>query len=247
MTARRHLRLRPVLRRFLHPRGATPPHGSRTGTHRPTTLTGAGALCAVLGVCLLTTSCGVLSGDDGKGAPITVMTWAPMKTEATDMPGVPALAEAYARWVNSEGGVNGRELRVLTCNEGNDAVRAAKCAQRAKDEGVVAVVGSYSQHGLMFMPHLESVGIPYLGGYGLTEEEFTSPLSYPVNGGQPALLAGSGRQLAKECERVSLVRPDTSAGDELPVLFNAGLASGQRKPATDVRAPEDSADYTGEA
>lgn len=228
----------------MYPRHATAPHASRTGTRRRTTL--AGALCAVLGVSLLTTSCGVLSGGDDD-APITVMTWAPVKTQATNMPGVPALAKAYARWMNAEGGVNGRKLRVLTCNEGNDGVRATECARRAKDEGVVAVVGSYSQHGQMFMPHLESVGIPYLGGYGFTEEEFASPLSYPVNGGQPALLAGSGRQLAKECERVSLVRPDTSAGDELPVLFNAGLASAKRKPATDVRAPEDAADYTGEA
>lgn len=175
------------------------------------------------------------------------MTWAPVKTGATNMPGVPALAAAYARWVNSEGGIDGRDLRVITCNESNDSVRAAACAKRAKDEGAVAVVGSYSQHGHVFLPHLESVGIPYLGGYGVTEEEFSSPLSYPVNGGQPALLAGSGQQLAKECEKVSLVRPDTAAGDELPLLFNAGLSTEKREPATDVRAPEDSANYTAEA
>ena len=202
-------------------------------------------LCATLAAWLLT-GCG-WSARGGEGDPITVMTWAPVKTAATNKPGVTALAKTYARWVNSEGGINGRDLRVITCNEANDGVRAAACAKRAADEGAVAVVGSYSQHGNAFLPQLESVGLPYLGGYGITEEEFNSPLSYPVNGGEPALLAGSGRQLATECEQVSLVRPDTVAGDELPVLFNAGLFTQKRKPATDIPAPEDSADYTGAA
>ncbi|UGY92040.1 ABC transporter substrate-binding protein [Streptomyces gobiensis] len=204
----------------------------------------ASALCTSL----LLSGCGALpGGSKADKGPITVMTWAPVKTKATNMPGMPALAQAYARWVNAKGGINGRELKVITCNEGNDSVRAAQCARRARDEGAVAVVGSYSQHGRIFMPSLESDGIPYIGGFGVTEEEFTSPLSYPVNGGKAALLAGSGRQLAETCEQISLVRPDTIAGDELPGLFNAGLAAGKHKPATDIRAPEDSASYGREA
>ncbi|GAB3971871.1 ABC transporter substrate-binding protein [Streptomyces sparsus] len=201
---------------------------------------------AALGGGLLT-GCGGPTGGSADSGPITVMTWAPVKTQATNMPGVPALAKAYARWVNAGGGINGRELRVVTCNEGNESVIAARCARQAREKGAVAVVGSYSQHSHVFMSSLEADGIPYLGGYGVTEEEFTSPLSYPVNGGQPALLAGSGQQLSKVCERVALVRPDTLAGDELPELFNAGLAAGERTPATDVRVPEDSTDYTAEA
>ncbi|WP_031509372.1 ABC transporter substrate-binding protein [Streptomyces megasporus] len=206
-------------------------------------------LAAALGGCAsLLTGCGVLPGDaradDGT---VTVMTWAPQDTKATNMPGMPAMAEAYARWVNATGGINGRKLRVLTCNDHNDSVRAARCANRARTEGAVAVVGSYSQHGRTFMAALESAGIPYIGGYGITDEEFTSPLSYPVNGGQATLLAGNGHQLAARCERVSLVRPDTVAGDQLPDLLNAGLAAGGRGEAADIRAPEDSSDYTHHA
>ncbi|MDK1472561.1 ABC transporter substrate-binding protein [Streptomyces sp. 549] len=201
---------------------------------------------AALGAGLLS-GCGTLTGGSTDSGPITVMTWAPVKTRATNMPGVTAVAKAFARWVNAEGGVNGRELRVVTCNEGNESVLAARCARRAREEGAVAVVGSYSQHSQVFMASLEADGIPYLGGYGVTEEEFTSPLSYPVNGGQPALLAGSGQQLSEVCERVALVRPDTLAGDELPELFNAGLATGRRSPAADVRVPEDAANYGEEA
>ncbi|GGN61359.1 lipoprotein [Streptomyces albiflavescens] len=172
------------------------------------------------------------------------MTWAPEKTAATNKPGMPAMAKAYARWVNSHGGINGHKLKVLTCNDHNDFVDAAKCAQRAVDENVVAVVGSYSQHGRTFLAPLESAGIPYIGGYGVTDDEFTSPLSYPVNGGEPALLAGLGEQLGKDCGPVALVRPDTTAGDELPGLLNSGLKSEGHTSAADQRAADDATEYS---
>lgn len=222
-------------------------NGRRRSLLRPSN-TARAAACAAAGT-LLISGCGAFPGSSDKSSdkPITVMTWAPDDTKATNMPGMPAMAQAYARWVNDNGGIHGRPLRVLTCNERNDAIAAARCARRAADEKVVAVVGSYSQHGRSFMSPLEGAGIPYIGGYGLSEEEFTSPYSYPVNGGQATLLAGNGRQLAGVCTAVSLVRPDTIAGDELPELLDAGLAEGDRKPAADIRAPEDASDYTHQA
>ncbi|WP_369247368.1 ABC transporter substrate-binding protein [Streptomyces sp. R41] len=207
------------------------------------TLLSAGALAACASIAV---GCGVIPGATGGSGddPVTVMTWAPEKTAATNKPGMPAMAKAYARWINSHGGINGHKLKVLTCNDHNDFVDAAKCAQHAVDENVVAVVGSYSQHGRTFLAPLESAGIPYIGGYGVTDDEFTSPLSYPVNGGEPALLAGLGEQLGKNCGPVALVRPDTTAGDELPVLLNSGLKSEGHTSAADQRAADDATEYS---
>ncbi|MFI6492204.1 ABC transporter substrate-binding protein [Streptomyces sp. NPDC050564] len=207
------------------------------------TLLSAGALAACASIAV---GCGVVPGATGGSGddPVTVMTWAPEKTAATNKPGMPAMAKAYARWVNSHGGINGHKLKVLTCNDHNDFVDAAKCAQRAVDENVVAVVGSYSQHGRTFLAPLESAGIPYIGGYGVTDDEFTSPLSYPINGGEPALLAGLGEQLGKNCGPVALIRPDTTAGDELPGLLNSGLKSEGHTSAADQRAADDATEYS---
>ncbi|MEE1755750.1 ABC transporter substrate-binding protein [Streptomyces sp. SP18CS02] len=216
------------------------------GRWRSTFPRSAWAMALVSG-CLLT-GCGVLPGAGGGSTdPLTVMTWAPEGTRATNMPGMPGMAQAYARWVNSQGGINGHELRVLTCNERNSPAGAAACAQRAIKEDVVAVVGSYSQNGRAFMAPLEAAGIPYIGGYGVSEYEFTSYLSYPVNGGQATLLAGNGMQLADACRRVSLVRPDTVIGDGAPKLLNSGLRQGDRTLAGDIAAPEDAGEYTDEA
>ncbi|MCD9878313.1 ABC transporter substrate-binding protein [Streptomyces guryensis] len=222
-------------------RSTFPP--TRTRTFRSTALS-AGALVACAS---LAAGCGVIpgttagSGDD----PITVMTWAPSDTSATNKPGMPAFAQAYARWINARGGINGRKLKVLTCNEHNDSVAAAKCARLAVKENVVAVVGSYSQYGDAYLPELEGAGIPYIGGYGVTTAEFTSPMSYPVNGGQPALLAGLGKELAGGCGPVALVRPDSIAGDELPAMLDSGLKTGGHRPAIDQRAADDTTEYSG--
>lgn len=215
---------------------------TRTRPRRATALS-AGALVACAS---LAAGCGVIPGTTGGSgdAPITVMTWAPSDTNATNKPGMPAFAQAYARWINAHGGINGRKLKVLTCNEHNDSVAAAKCARLAVKENVVAVVGSYSQYGDSYLPELEGAGIPYIGGYGVTTAEFTSPMSYPVNGGQPALLAGLGRELAGDCGPVALVRPDSIAGDELPAVLDSGLKTGGHRPAIDQRAADDTTEYS---
>ncbi|WP_171155295.1 ABC transporter substrate-binding protein [Streptomyces argyrophylli] len=205
---------------------------------------GAVALCASL-----TAACGVIPGATGGSGddPVKVMTWAPQDTDATNKPGMPAMARAYAKWINSHGGINGRRLEVLTCNDHNDGVGAAKCARRAATEDVVAVVGSYSQFGDSYLAPLEGAGIPYIGGYGVTNDEFTGGMSYPVNGGQPALLAGLGRALAESCGNVALVRPDSIAGDQLPAMLDAGLKAGGHAEAGDQLAADDATEYGGQA
>jgi ABC-type branched-subunit amino acid transport system substrate-binding protein len=214
---------------------------------RPVRAAAVSAVALVAGASL-TTGCGVVPGTTGGSGddPIKVMTWAPENTDTTNKPGMPAFARAYARWINSRGGIKGHKLTVLTCNDHNDNVAAARCAERAVAEGVVAVLGSYSQYADSFLPPLEGAGIPYIGGYGVTADEFTSPLSYPVNGGQATLLAGLGRALSG-CGPVALVRPDTIVGDELPTLLNSGLTAGRHPAAKDVRAPEEATEYSGKA
>lgn len=196
----------------------------------------------------LISGCGVIPGGaGGSPGPVVVMTWAPDGTKSTNMPGMPAMAQAFAAHINDSGGLNGRELKVLTCNDHNDTVDAAKCAQQAQDAGAVAVIGSYSEHANSFTSTLEASGIPYIGGYGITQEEFQSPLSYPVNGGLPALLTGNGKQLAASCSKVSLVRPDTIVGDQFPLFLDAGLKAGGRPSAADLPTADDSTEYTGVA
>ncbi|MFJ3701385.1 MULTISPECIES: ABC transporter substrate-binding protein [Streptomyces] len=207
-------------------------------------------LSSVAAGALLMSGCGVIPGaSGGSGEAVTVMTWAPDTTAAdsVNMAGMTAMATTYARWINEKGGIGGHELRVLTCNEQDTAAGASKCARRAADEDVAAVVGSYSRYGRAFLAPLEAAGIPYIGGYGASADEFTSYLSYPVNGGQPALVAGNGEQLAASCARVSLVRPDTLVGDTMPGLLDTGLSRSDRPASYDISTTEGATSYETEA
>lgn len=177
------------------------------------------------------------------------MTWAPDATgaDSVNMAGMPAMARTYGRWINEQGGIDGHELRVITCNEDDTSRGAAKCARRAVAENAVAVVGSYSRYGRSFLAPLEAAGIPYIGGYGASADEFVSYLSYPVNGGQSALLAGNGQQLAATCDKVSLVRPDSLVGDGMPSLVDSSLTKADRPASYDIRAPEGATSYDSQA
>lgn len=206
------------------------------------------AAVSLLATSALLSGCGVLPGGaGGSPGPVVVMTWAPVDTKSTNMPGMLAMAQAFEHYVNDQGGLAGHKLKVITCNERNDSVVVSHCAQQAADAGAVAVVGSYSEEGGSFTTALESNGIPYIGGYGITQDEFQSMLSYPVNGGLPALLAGSGRELADLCKKVSLIRPDTITGDQFPIFLDQGLQAGHRGPATDIPTQDDASDYTSVA
>ncbi|MDK0521320.1 ABC transporter substrate-binding protein [Streptomyces sp. ML-6] len=222
-----------------------------TGRRRPTSPRPCTFLTSTAAVgALLVTGCGVLPGaTGGSREPVTVMTWAPSGDGpgTPDMGGVTAMARTYADWANENGGLDGHELRVLTCDEKDTSIGAANCARKAIEEGVVAVVGSYSRHGTAFMAPLETAQIPYIGGYGASDEEFSSYNSYPVNGGQSALLAGNARQLGRDCERVAVVRPDTLAGDGQAWLLRTGLTEAGRSAPTDVKALESATSYDGAA
>ncbi|MFE9725547.1 ABC transporter substrate-binding protein [Streptomyces sp. NPDC005794] len=221
-----------------------------TGRRRLTTPRPCKLLTTVAAGALLISGCGIVPGLPGdSGEPVTVMTWAPdaVRADTVNMAGMPAMARTYARWINEKGGIDGHELRVLTCNEQDTAAGASKCARRAADEDVAAVVGAYSRHGRAFLAPLEAAGIPYIGGYGASADEFTSYLSYPVNGGQPALVAGNGEQLAASCERVSLVRPDTLVGDTMPGLLDSSLGRSKRPASYDISTAEEATSYDAEA
>ncbi len=185
--------------------------------------------------------------DASEESTVKVMTWAPEKTAVGGQPGVTALAEAVGKMVNATGGLQGRHLDVITCNEQNTAAGATACANKAVSDHVAAVVGSYSQYGDSFMPILESALIPYIGGFGLSPEEFSSPLSYPVNGGYQALLAGNGEQLVQSgCRRVAVVSPDTPVGASMINFLDVGLATGHIE-AEEITATPGLTDYTDQA
>ena len=152
------------------------------------------------------------------------MTVAPVNTNLPPYPNIPAAAEIYAQYINDRGGIQGRPLEVITCDDQGDPNVGANCARQAVDEGAIAVVGSFVFDASRIIPVLEENNIPWFGACcPLVEQEFSSPISFPLGSLLPGQGAGLGWKMAQDgCENPVNVVLDIPAGDvAYPAVKNA--------------------------
>jgi ABC-type branched-subunit amino acid transport system substrate-binding protein len=137
----------------------------------------------------------------------------------TPFPEIEIGAKAAAKAINDAGGLNGHQITVVGCDTKAEPNEATKCAQQAVKDEAIAVVGAFDFKG-DYMAVLERAEIPVLAPFAQAVE-LTSPLSYPVNGGSPTLLAGEISVLASQGARnVSFVAPAAAVeGEDLSALW----------------------------
>lgn len=194
-----------VLRR----RAATrAPHRSRSAVW------GAAGFAALSAVGLV--ACGSSGGGSGTAAsgpsPIVLTVNVSQNSVPPNYPDNVAAAKAAARAINAAGGVNGRQIEIRTCNDGNNPNTAVACARKAVTGKVAAVVGSVTEFGSQVTPILAGAGIPYIGANGIVPAEYSCATCYPFDAGSalafsgmpPALLLGGAKS-------VTMVRLDLAA------------------------------------
>ena len=79
---------------------------------------------------------------------------------------VPQVRDAVllaAKEVNASGGIKGKKLKVIVCNDQNDANVAAQCARQAVTDHVAAVVAQTSLVDAAVVPILQAANIPDIG------------------------------------------------------------------------------------
>jgi ABC-type branched-subunit amino acid transport system substrate-binding protein len=151
------------------------------------------------------------------------MTVAPFDVPEINLKDFVLVGQYAARWINERGGINGRQINVIVCNDSFRADGAQTCARQAVAQNAVALVGGISIFDGGMLPILEAAKIPWLGELPFQTLAYTSPVSYPiVNGGfyRTALAA----QAARDCQRVALVDAGQGSAADIPFL-NAGMKS----------------------
>ena len=179
------------------------------------------------------------------GEPIPIMTIATLESPNFSVPYVQTAIEVAVADVNLHGGVNGRPLDPHFCNDKFDPNEAAACARQAKDVGAVAVVGGVTPQAPAIFPVLTEEKIPWVGGSGTSGAvELKDPISYPIQGGSPAMLIGVGRTLVtKGGTKFAIVSTDNAASKAGAAAMLQGIqAAGQD--AEVFEAPLDTLDYT---
>jgi len=159
------------------------------------------------------------------GEPIKVMTIGTLGTAEGATTSIEQVGVAYEGWINSRGGLDGRPLEVIFCNDQDDPNGAAECGREAVEKQVVAVVGGYSlQGGDDVLAILEGANIPWLGlgmfGFGAQ----TSPMSFPTIGGSTTEWVAIGQEAGTQgCKVAGQMRWDAPSGLVSSDWFRHGL------------------------
>jgi len=198
------------------------------------------ASLAILG--LLATGCGGGDSDSTSdeavteesapeltGEPIKVMTVTTLNAAGPTYQNIANTAKAYETYVNARGGIGGRPLEVIVCDEQFDPAVAATCARQAVEENVVAVVGSFTFFAESIVPVIEKSSISWFGPCcPITPSELTSKYSFPI-GNQPMYAVGAIQHAIEvdKCEKLNAVIID---GGQvfIPPMENAMKAYGKK-------------------
>ena len=198
------------------------------------------ASLAILG--LLATGCGGGDSDSTSdevvteesapeltGEPIKVMTVTTLNAAGPTYQNIANTAKAYETYVNARGGIGGRPLEVIVCDEQFDPAVAATCARQAVEENVVAVVGSFTFFAESIVPVIEKSSISWFGPCcPITPSELTSKYSFPI-GNQPMYAVGAIKHAIEvdKCEKLNAVIID---GGQvfIPPMENAMKAYGKK-------------------
>jgi ABC-type branched-subunit amino acid transport system substrate-binding protein len=154
------------------------------------------------------------------GPPITLMVASDLSSPAA-IPEVPRGAEARVAAVNAAGGIDGRPLRLIVCDDNNPSPTA--CARRAVAAHVAAVVGSQSAG---INPILLANGIAQIGNAPFVAGDYTAPNSFPLFGFVTTSGAVVKVLAAQGCKRIApLVLSGESAGDDANRYLHLAEAS----------------------
>jgi branched-chain amino acid transport system substrate-binding protein len=159
---------------------------------------------------LMSAACGA-TDDDAGGAddPIKIMVTETLSSPTMSIPQSSAGALAAAEAINDAGGVGGRDIEIIECNDQLDPNQAAACIQKAVDEGVVGLVGVLNLFTAQLWPTLEQAELPFVGLDGNSSDQVENALSYPLTSGVEGVYLEAGRAAVEEGGAdVVLVAPD---------------------------------------
>lgn len=150
------------------------------------------------------------------GEPIKVGVIGPFEKAAFGNPQPEIRAAAFAAMdgINKRGGIKGRELQVIACDDEYDPNKSAECGRKFVEEGVVAVGGSMTVGYQAYGPIVKKAGIPVIGSLPLGTEDYQDLNNYPISTGGVGLFAGDviGAKMAGK-KSVYMVGLSTSGGD----------------------------------
>jgi ABC-type branched-subunit amino acid transport system substrate-binding protein len=204
---------------------------------------------ALVGLAMLATGLAACGSSDDTGSassgddPIVIFQTNSFSGQVSNKPQTKTGAEAAVEEINAAGGINGRDLKLVSCDNTGDPNVTNDCVKQAKDAHAAAYVGS-----AIYFPAswklIESENIPYLLGTGLTPDEYQADNSFPLSG-QAGWYYGIASYLKKlGAEHPAIIRCEIDACAYGETLLGQALELQGMDPARSVVAPLATTDYS---
>lgn len=163
------------------------------------------------------------------------------------IPEVKTAMQAAVDKVNAGGGIGGHPLRAVYCDDQLSPNGATACAQQAQSEKVAAVVGAVEVIGDA-LPVLEKAGIPYIGGAGISPQELTSSISFPLASGTPGWYRGIATAAVSAGKtKIAVIHADNASAEGSAQYAVKAIEDAGLKPVRNIVAPAGQADYSAQA
>ena len=136
-------------------------------------------------------------------------------------------ALAAVKAANCDGGVQGRPLKLITCNGSvfMDPNLGPDCARDAVAKGVVASVGRVTADNVVVQTFADA-GIPSVDSGTSATRALVSPMSFPMNSGVIGILAGLAAKFYDDGARnIRVMVVDSPGAAAIGDYANKGLAS----------------------
>ncbi|MGO4383422.1 ABC transporter substrate-binding protein [Specibacter sp. RAF43] len=204
---------------------------------------------AVIAALFLTAGCGSANGSKNanQDGPIELYQLTDVQGPSTSLPFMKTSAEAAVKEINAAGGVNGRELKLTTCNEANDPNTAIKCAQAAaQGDKYVGLVGGFSLFGGQINPILEAAKLANIGPDAVTAEDTLSTSSFLMDTGVPGYAAMPA--VAKKylhASKIAVFLTDNNTAGHLEEFFKSGAQAAGGEIVQTIVVPVEATDYSG--
>jgi ABC-type branched-subunit amino acid transport system substrate-binding protein len=196
--------------------------------------------------CASTLALAACGGSDEATAdgPILLYQIIPVESQVTSLPFIGTAAQAAVDEINADGGVSGRKLELVTCNDKFDPNEALRCAQKASRDGATAIVGQLSQFGAQFYPVLDKKDIISIGADAVSAEDGKNPVSYLIDPGVPGFAAlPSMAKTFMGIDKVAVVDIDNASAPGNLAYYKIGAELSGVEIVDQITVPVDAIDY----
>lgn len=169
------------------------------------------------------TACGSGTDSGSSADTITIMVEGAISGPVYALPEMVTGASAAVKRINDGGGINGKKITLITCDDQGNPNTAAECGRKAVSEGVVTVVGGLSTYDNRFIPSLEAAKIPYLGSTDQLPIHHTSPVSFPIISGAVTYVSGPMLLSREGCKKASILIVDQPGVDDAVAQMKSGF------------------------